>query len=453
MTRTQPGVAPVHVGTGVGSSLTDACRWADDSIAAKAPGSLSQDVLDDLVGKKIVFRDGWQRESTMMLLNYRDEGDGGWLGRDYLRQNLSVEEEKMHHGHADENSIALLMSGGSVLLRDGGYRPALPSGPNGEWRADYFHNRVIARKDKRARDQNVFDFIRNSGAYRQVRTQKIDFLKFREIDASRTRLTDDELGYQWDRSVIWLRARNLFIVIDAIRALRGDYFTFTNLWHTRKILSRDDQSFDTAYDQIQTDALPDKKALLIHFPENTFGKQIGTYQETRHFQDETAIYQTISGSYNAGDMEFFITVLQPHDQNTAATQAARNELKRLRLIEVDKPDRALGLAIDEANSMTVLALKLDLDLDHARENIRPRYRYDLGKVKYGDFTTDAALLFATLRNGQVAYSASSLTKLIYGDQTLLEALPNTFGLQLDGAAPRTGYARWRFWEDVAQIRN
>jgi hypothetical protein len=453
MTRTQPGVAPVHVGTGVGSSLTDACRWADDSIAAKAPGSLSQDVLDDLVGKKIVFRDGWQRESTMMLLNYRDEGDGGWLGRDYLRQNLSVEEEKMHHGHADENSIALLMSGGSVLLRDGGYRPALPSGPNGEWRADYFHNRVIARKDKRARDQNVFDFIRNSGAYRQVRTQKIDFLKFREIDASRTRLTDDELGYQWDRSVIWLRARNLFVVIDALKAMRADYFTFTNLWHTRKILSRDDQSFDTAYDQIQTDALPDKKALLIHFPENTFGKQIGTYQETRHFQDETAIYQTISGFYNAGDREFFITLLQPHDQNTAATDAARNELKRLRLIEVDKPGRALGLAIDETHSMIVLALKLDLDLDLARENIRPRYRYDLGKVKYGDFTTDAALLFATLRNGQVAYSASSLTKLIYGDQTLLEALPNTFGLQLDGAAPRTGYARWRFWEDVAQIRN
>src|SRR5262245_4757462 len=69
-----------YIVAGIGSPFTDACRWADDSIKPQAPASTSQDVLEDLVGKKIVFRNGWDRGSTFLLLNYRDEGDGGRLG-------------------------------------------------------------------------------------------------------------------------------------------------------------------------------------------------------------------------------------------------------------------------------------------------------------------------------------------------------------------------------------
>ena len=54
----------------------------------------------------------------------------------------------MTHGHADENSIPLLMSGGSVLLHDGGYRDYMPSGPFGAYRQDYFHNRLVFRPEK-----------------------------------------------------------------------------------------------------------------------------------------------------------------------------------------------------------------------------------------------------------------------------------------------------------------
>jgi hypothetical protein len=432
----------------VSSAFTDAFRWADDSIQARSPTSLSQEVLEDVIGKKVVFRDGWSRTSTFLLLNYRDEGDGGWLGRDYLRQNLSVEEEKMHHGHADENSIALLMSGGSVLLHDGGYRPDLPSGPWGAWRADYFHNRVIARKNKREKGQDVFEFMRNSGAYRKVQTSKIDFLKFKDAEVSRTRLVDDDLGYEWDRVVTWVKRKEMFIVVDAIKALRNDYFTFTNLWHTRKILSHDQQVYNTAIDQIGADVLPNNKSLLIYFPESA-GKQIGSYNETRHFQDETAIYQTISSFYNAGDMEFFVTVLLPRDARADVKFSTRD----IRLLTVDRPDKAVALEIIDGVEQSVLCVKLDLDMDLARENIRPRYQYALGKVKYGDFETDASFLFATLKAGQVSYGAATMTKVRYRDQTLMEALPNTFGLQLDGAPPRTGYARWRFWEDVVKVKN
>jgi hypothetical protein len=382
-------------------------------------------------------------------LNYRDEGDGGLLGRDYLRQNLSVEEEKMHHGHADENSIALLMSGGSVLLHDGGYRPDLPSGQYGAWRADYFHNRVVARKNKRDKSQNVYEFIRNSGAYRKVKTQKIDFLKFRDVDASRTRVIDDELGYQWDRVITWLRNKDLFIVIDGIKILRPDYYTFTNLWHTRQIRSQGDRLFDTAIDQIGADQLPMNKALRIYFPENTQGKQIGTFPISRHFQDETSIYQTVSASYKAGDYEYFVTVLRPHDVRGDDTFNPA----QFRLLEIDKAGKALGLEITNGQEKSVICVKFDLDMDLAREPIGPRYQFDLGKVKYGNFLTDASYLFATLKPGEVSYSAATMTKILYRDQTLMEAQPNTFGLQLDGAPPRTGYARWRFWEDTMKLKN
>jgi hypothetical protein len=444
-------VSSVNIGAGVGSPFTDACRWADDSIKPQAPANLSGDVLEDVIGKKVVFRNGWQRDSTFMLLNYRDEGDGGLLGRDYLRQTLSVEEEKMHHGHADENSLALLMSGGSVLLHDGGYRPDLPSGPYGAWRADYFHNRVVARKNKRDKAQDVYEFIRNSGAYRKVRTQKVDFLKFKDVDASRTRLIDDELGYEWDRVITYVKDRDYFIVIDGIRVKRTDYFTFTNLWHTRKITgqgARQGQpSFETAYDRIQLDEFPANKVLTIQFPENAPGKQIGTFPISRHFQEETAIYQTNSQLYQAGDFEFFVTVLFPHETRADLTYP------QFKLLDVDKTGRALGLEIIDGAERSYLCVKLDLDMDLAREPIGPRYQYDLGKVKYGAFETDASYLYAKVNGRQLSYGAATFIKLSYGNQVLQEALPNTFGLQLDGAPARSGYGKWRFWEETVRVNN
>lgn len=446
--RNQSDIVNINLGAGVGSAFTDAHRWCDDSIRPQAPASTSQDVLEDIVGKKIVFRDGWDRGSTMLLLNYRDEGDGGLLGRDYLRQTLSVEEEKMHHGNADENSITLLMSGGSVLLHDGGYRPDLPSGQYGAWRADYFHNRVVARKNKRDKTQNLYEFIRNSGAYRRVRTQKIDFLKFKDVDSSRTRLVDDELGYQWDRVITWLKNKEMFVVIDGIKILRPDYFTFTNLWHTRQIRSQSERLFDTAIDRIGADELPPEKSLLIYFPENTQGKQIGTFPISRHFQDETAIYQTVSASYKVGDYEFFVTVLRLRP----AMSDINFHPSHFRLLEIDKAGKAIGLELTDGQEKAVVCVKFDLEMDLAREPVGPRYQFDLGKVRYGDFVTDASYLFAKNKDNEISYSAATMTKILYRDQTLMESLPNTFGLQLDGAPPRTGYARWRFWEDTVKLK-
>ncbi len=68
---------------GLGYILLDCARWGSDSLAARPPTTLSEEVMEDVQGKKIVFRNGWQPTSTYLLLNYRDEGDGGLNFRDY----------------------------------------------------------------------------------------------------------------------------------------------------------------------------------------------------------------------------------------------------------------------------------------------------------------------------------------------------------------------------------
>ncbi len=435
-------------GVSTASVLTDAYRWADDSMEMQAPNWESEEVLDDIVGKKIVFRNGWHPTSSYLLLNYRDEGDGGLLHRDYLRNTLSVEEEKMHHGHSDENSICLLISGGSVLLHDGGYRDALPSGEYGAYRADYFHNRLVVRKNKRdVHQRSILDFLRNSGNYRKVRTQKVDFLTFRDVDISRTRLIDDEVGYQWDRVVAYVKKRDYFIVVDGIKFLRSDYFTLTNLWHTRKVLSLGSHYYDTMIDSISGFPLPDTKHLLVYFPE-TYAKQDAVEPEKRHYQEEQAIYQTISGQYKAGDSEGFITFLIPHEKN----EDPQLLVDRVKLLPVQVFPQAVGLELKHGAETSYLCIKLDLEQEILRENIRPRYNFESGKVKYGDFETDASVLFATHAGSHLQYSAATMVKILYKGKPIFEALPNTFGLQLDGAPDRVGYTKWRFWEGEVQLR-
>lgn len=428
-------------------SLSDAIRWGDDSIAPRTPVSLSQEVLEDVVGKKIVFRNGWEDQSTFMLLNYRDEGDGGWLHREFLRRTISVEEEKMHHGHADENSIPLLMSKGSVLLHDADYRNDLPSGTYGAWRQDYFHNRIVARLNKRDSKQSVLEFVQNSGAYRQVETRKIDFLNLREVDMSRTRLIDDVLGYQWDRIITYVKEEDFFVVVDGIKILRSDFFTFTNFWHGQHILSSGADYFDIATDSIQRFQFTQDRSLLVYFPE-VYAKTAGSEPISRSHHQENAVYQTQSSHYNAGDTEVFVTVLIPHDRK-ASIAGLKDKIK---LVSVSKPYEAVGLEIRREGRTSVLGIKIDLDMDVARENIRPRYLYDLGKVRYGDFETDADYFFATTKGKKVDYSASNLLKVLHKGKALMEALPNTHGLQLDGAPPRVGYVKWRYWEDSVTIK-
>lgn len=427
-------------------SLSDALRWMDEAVSPRQPAGGSREVLEDVVGKKIVFRNGWDDASTYLLLNYRDEGDGGWLHREFLRRTISVEEEKMHHGHADENSIALLMSKGSVLLHDADYRNDLPSGAYGAWRQDYFHNRLVARLDKRDPRQSMLEFVRNTGAYRPVRTNKVDFLNLEEVDMSRTRLKDDVLGYEWDRTITYVKNEDFFIVVDGIKITRSDYFTFTNFWHAQHVLAEGPDYFDIVTDSIQSFRFTNDRALLVYFPE-MYAKSVGREPISRSHQTEQAVYQTQSSHYKAGDTEVFVTVLIPHARGADLAKIR----SRFKVLPTSRPYKAVGVEIRRDGATSTLGVKIDLDMDVARENIRPRYLYDLGKVGYGEFETDADFFFATVSGKQLRYSASNVLKVIHRGKAVMEALPNTHGLQLDGAPPRVGFVKWRAWEDTRAL--
>ncbi|MDW7761670.1 MAG: hypothetical protein SCM96_13680 [Acidobacteriota bacterium] len=447
---------------GLGYMLLDAYRWGSDKITPAPPTSLSGEVLEDIVGKKIVFRDGWKPDSTYMLLNYRDEGDGGLNFRDYLRDSIPVEEEKMTHGHADENSIILLMSDGSVLLRDGGYRDYMPSGPLGAYRQDYFHNRLCVRPEKifmgqregeyrySVRDavpgQGILEFFQNAGSYRRVRTQKIDILTFEDFDYSRTRLIDDAWGYESDRIVVYVKDPEFFVVFDVFKSRREEYFTLANLWHTRQILSSGPGWFDTAYDRIGKEELPPKKSLLVVFPRRHFRME-GVEPIRRHGQDEQAVYQAAAQHFEMGETAVLITVLFPKDRAADPGKLVQS----VSLTEADPERHAAGVRITAGGKAFTIGIKNDLRMDIARDWRRPRYTYEAGKIRIGDVETNGDFVFASESGGKLSYTIVNLTKAFYRGQALVQAAEAFFGLAFDASPDQPGRGKLRYWRETVPI--
>jgi hypothetical protein len=230
-----------------------------------------------------------------------------------------------------------------------------------------------------------------------------------------------------------------------VEILRSGYYTFSTFWHAQNILAKGDGYFDIATDSIQNVKFQTNRSLLLLFPE-TYGKTVGEEPIVRSYQKEHAIYQTISSQYKAGDTEVFVTVLVPH-QRGEDLAAIKSKLK---LLEVSAPYKAVGLEINRGDRTSTLGVKIDLSMDVARENIRPRYLYSLGKVSYGEFETDAHYLFATVDKRNVTYAASNVLKVLFKNKPLMEALADTHALQLDGSVERVGYVKWRYWEDTVE---
>jgi hypothetical protein len=449
---------------GLGYMLLDCYRWADDDIPVIPPKGQSQEVMEDVQGKKIVFRNGWDNRATYLLLNYRDEGDGGLNFRDYLRDTIPVEEEKMTHGHADENSIVLLMSGGSVLLHDGGYRDYMPSGPFGAYRQDYFHNRLCVRPEKiwmgqeegeqrysipeAVPGQPVLDFLHNAGSYRIVRTQKVDFLTLPDLDYSRTRLFDDNMGYEWDRVITYIKEPGIFVVFDIFKSRKEEYFTLSNLWHTRKIVEKGEHWYDTVYDRIQKNMLSTDCRLAIVFP-STHYRLEGVEKEKRHYQDEVLIHQTAAQHFELGETVGFITVLIPHK----ATVSAQGLANKIHLLPVVQPKKGMGVEISDKGKTYYVGVKNDLRMDMTRDWRRPRYTYESGKIRFGNMETNGDFVFYSLQGNILDYTIVNLTRAIFNNRILVDPKPSFFGLAFDGSPPdQTGIGKLRYWRDTINIK-
>jgi hypothetical protein len=448
---------------GLGYMLLDGYRWADDNLSVTPPQTLSREVMEDVQGKKIVFRNGWDKRATYLLLNYRDEGDGGLNFRDYLRDTIPVEEEKMTHGHADENSIVLLMSGGSVLLHDGGYRDYMPSGPFGAYRQDYFHNRLCVRPEKiwmgqkkgeyrysitdAVPGQPILDFLRNAGSYRIVRTQKVDFLTLPDLDYSRTRLSDANMGYEWDRVITYVKEPGIFIVFDIFKSRKEEYFTLSNLWHTRKILEQGKHWYDTVYDQIQKNTLPTDNHLSIVFPLTHYRLE-GVVKEKRHYQDEWLIHQTTAQHFELGETVGFITVLIPHQ----ASVSAQSLVNKIHLLPADHPKKGMGVKITNGEKIYHVGVKNDLRMDMIRDWRRPRYTYESGKIRFGDMESNGDLVFYSLSGNTLDFTIVNLTRAEFKGKVLVDPKPSFFGLAFDGSPPdRTGIGKLRYWRDTIDL--
>jgi hypothetical protein len=434
------------VGIGNGMNLLDAYRWSDDRTSVAAPPAVSEEVMEDLVGKKIVFRDGWDSDANYLLLNYRDEGPYARMARDYLRNTIPVEEEKMHHGHSDENSIVLLMSDGSVLLNDAGYRPRMPSGPWGEFRADYYHNRLVYRTTKRGRDQGLWEFLRNSGAYRPVETEKIEFWTADEFDVSRTRLTDERDGVQHDRVITWLKAENLYVVFDIVKFLETDFYTLTTLWHATTLLDQGEEYFVTGVDVIRGNEMPRDKALRIEFPQRGIRTQ-GTFDLERNLEPATAVYQTLASHYLAGHVETFVTVLAPVERSAPYV----SRVEEIRVLDTPERRSGLGVVLRIDDEEIYICAKTDLLGDFIAGNKRPRYTFESGTVTYGPFSTDASFFFARHSSDSVKWAGMHLIGVNYRDEELFAAPWNTYTLEPDDWATGFGAGKYRFWEGAAQL--
>ncbi|MCI0495095.1 hypothetical protein L0Z72_08795, partial [candidate division KSB1 bacterium] len=228
---------------------------------------------------------------------------------------------------------------------------------------------------------------------------------------------------------------------------REDYLTYSNLWHTRKILDQGENWFDTSYDSIGSYVNKPGNNLLIYFPVKEYVRSIGSFDLRRHWQDEICMYETLSDHYYPGNMEIFVTILVPHDQSILPGDL----VKKFELIETDKFPSAIGLKYTSGGRAEYFGIKGDLMLDYKPQNIRPRYDFELGKVLYGPIQSDGEIVFAAVEGKKLYWAAANMTKVLYNDRTLHESLNTSFNLQLDGGPTRWGRAKWRCWEQEVEM--
>ncbi|MGC9469277.1 MAG: hypothetical protein ACP5HS_11845, partial [Anaerolineae bacterium] len=422
---------PPSVGTAL--LFNQAYDWSDDSIPTQRPDWGSEELLDDLVGKKVLFRSGWDPDAAYMLLNYRDEQGYGYIPRRYLRTTLAVSAEKMHHGHADENAIVLLLNQGAVLLHDGGYRENVP---NGRYRADIYHNRVIWREGVKPSATSAWDYLHNDGSYKLTRTEKLHFAQFEGLDLSRTRVTDERRGVVWDRTVAYLHVLGCFVLIDSVRALRAGALTLANILYTTRVLASERHYLDTRIDGIGDWQNPQHQALLIAYPLNE-DRPVLVESVRRHYQQEKGLFQIWTGRLGAGDIVPFATVLWPHSGQVNHKDLAES----IALVDVSHPGRSLGIQIQTAARTITLGCKLDLGLGLIQQEIRPRYDYEVGKIRYGQFETDATHFYADASDGRMHVAFTEGTRLVFRDTALYDAPPHRM-FQEDGTN-RSVTPSWR----------
>ncbi len=444
-----------EIGLTATPELVEAYLWANDAIREETPQDPSRLVLEDYVGKKVVLRSGWDVNASYLFLNFLDDPPFGIDGKEHLINTINVEAEKNHHGHADENAINCLMKNGAVLLHDSGYRETSSTGPDGQYRADHFHNKLVARKGLADPDWRLMPFLLDGGRYKFVNTKLMHFRRYEDVDISRTRLVDKHLNYQWDRLITFFKPKEWFILFDIVKVLKRDAYTFANLFYTDVIAESDTEHqawYDTYYRTIvgrpiypPQGAMDPDTRLLIYFPQAQLFRQ-GAEQLRRAYQRETCIYSALSDTLEQDTVLVFPTLLIPHESDIAA-QSIVNELQQMKLF---RDQNGMAIQLPYEDGFVQFNAMLDLEAEYLEANIRPRYTFESGRNQYGDFITDARYGYLKKTKSNMHYAFFKAGKLIYNNQLLFEAPSMLFG-QDNGIYRRPGVAKWVAWEDVVPL--
>jgi hypothetical protein len=365
--------------------LTLAARWCDDGVVARPPGR-TLDALDELVSKKIVFRTGWGENATYACLTYRDEGDYGRVARDYLRTNLAVSAEKMHHGHADEGSFVMLVHDETVLLHESGYRE---NPPDGIYRADFYHNRMIWRPGI-ALEQSAVAALRNNGHYRPVRADRLYLTHLHDVEIARVRIVDEHEGLGWDRTVFFLSEVPCWVVVDTALASRTAPRTLATLWWTAAVLAQGDGWVDTYIPNIGTWQNRTRAALQIVTPIVPGQEAIRQIEPGRRaFQDERLLSQVWRGHHQAGRPVNFVSVLWPHPYE----QLSDAPKPQIDVVKGIPSERGLAVRVTWQGISHLCGAVNDLAGRYLQTDVRPRYSYEQGRVTYSEIATDADIVY------------------------------------------------------------
>ena len=87
----------------------------------------------------------------------------------------------------------------------------------------------------------------------------------------------------------------------------------------------------------------------------------------------------------------------------------------------------------------------------SRDNKRPKYTYEAGRSRFGDFETNGDFLFASLDGAKLSYTIVNLTKALYKEKVLIEGKPWLSGLAFDGSPDAQETGKLRYWRDVANL--
>ncbi|MFK7697576.1 hypothetical protein [Paenibacillus sp. HJGM_3] len=435
------------VSIGLAAYLTYAYMWANDEVQPVRPDWGTEELLEDVVGKKIIFRDGWNEEDAYMLLSYRDEGQYAFTPRHYLRNTISVKAEKAHHGHSDENAVSCLVKDGNILLHDGGYREQLP---NGKYRNDIYHNRLVFRTGAIPDGSSVYDFLHDQGHYKQAITEKIHMQTFARLEYSRTRMYDMATKTTWDRNITYIKEDGVFIIVDWTKADADLTVTTANLWHTGSAEELGERSFDTFVRHVHRgpgDQNPylnrSEWALAIEFPGS--GRLIGREPIKRAYGEAVMLYETESASLRQGEMRAYVTVLTPHRRSVPAPEVTgRVAVERL-------SDRADMISLTYRGSSAIhLAYKLDLEHGLLDPAAYPRYTWVDSKVEYGRVTTDADFAYVIEDSAELQYGFLNGFRLEFDGEVLFET-PKLSSYQFETQQWRIVDHKWRAWDGAKSL--